>query len=79
MPRRVADYPDAFYHWNYIESVGSYISGAGLAVFLVGTIYALSKRIEAAGNPWGTGATTLEWRLSSPPPFHQFEKLPRIE
>jgi cytochrome c oxidase subunit 1 len=79
MPRRVADYPDAFRHWNYIESVGSYISGAGLAVFFVGTIYAFSKRKEAVANPWGAGATTLEWRLSSPPPFHQFETLPRIE
>ena len=29
-------------------------------------------------NPWGEGATTLEWTLPSPPPFHQFETLPRI-
>ena len=78
MPRRVVDYPDAFYHWNYIESVGSYISAAGLVVFLVGTVYAFTKRKEAAGNPWGAGATTLEWTLPSPPPFHQFERLPRV-
>ena len=25
------------------------------------------------------GATTLEWTLSSPPPFHQFDVLPRIK
>ena len=25
------------------------------------------------------GATTLEWTLSSPPPFHSFEELPRIK
>jgi cytochrome c oxidase subunit 1 len=30
------------------------------------------------GNPWGAGATTLEWTLPSPPPFHTFETLPRI-
>jgi len=24
------------------------------------------------------GATTLEWTLSSPPPFHTFNELPRI-
>jgi len=29
-------------------------------------------------NPWGAGATTLEWTLPSPPPFHQFETLPVI-
>ena len=34
---------------------------------------------QAADNPWGAGATTLEWTLSSPPPFHQFETLPRIK
>ena len=34
---------------------------------------------KAPGNPWGEGATTLEWTLSSPPPFHQFETLPVID
>jgi cytochrome c oxidase subunit 1 len=34
---------------------------------------------KAADNPWGEGATTLEWHLSSPPPFHQFEKQPVIK
>ena len=36
-----------------------------------------SKRV-AGDNPWGVGATTLEWTLPSPPPFHQYETLPRI-
>ena len=38
----------------------------------------MKKRV-AANNPWGPSATTLEWTLSSPPPFHQFEVLPRIK
>jgi heme/copper-type cytochrome/quinol oxidase subunit 1 len=32
----------------------------------------------APANPWGEGATTLEWTLSSPPPTHQFNDLPRF-
>ena len=34
------------------------------------------KRAEA--NPWGEGATTLEWTVPSPAPFHTHEELPRI-
>ncbi|HVX99957.1 MAG TPA: cytochrome c oxidase subunit I [Pseudorhodoplanes sp.] len=79
MPRRIADYPDAFAHWNFVSSIGSYISAAGLLVFFIGMIYAFIRKEKAADNPWGPGATTLEWTLSSPPPFHQFSVLPRIK
>jgi len=79
MPRRVADYPEAFSHWNAIESFAAYISAAGLAIFFAGVIYAFIKQEKATASPWGAGATTLEWTLPSPPPFHQFEKLPRIK
>jgi cytochrome c oxidase subunit 1 len=78
MPRRVADYPDAFSGWNLISSLGAYVSAFGLAVFFAGLAYAFFRKARAEDNPWGSGATTLEWTLSSPPPFHQFEKLPRI-
>jgi len=79
MPRRIADYPDAFAGLNQIASIGSYISAAGLLVFFLGMIHAFIRKEMAAANPWGPGATTLEWALSSPPPFHQFGSLPRIE
>jgi cytochrome c oxidase subunit 1 len=78
MPRRYADYPDAFAGWNFVSSVGSYISAAGLVVFFIAVAEAFARKREAAGNPWGEGATTLEWSLSSPPPYHQFSSLPRI-
>ena len=42
-------------------------------------VYAFSRKERAAANPWGAGARTLEWTLSSPPPFHQFATLPRID
>jgi cytochrome c oxidase subunit I len=80
MPRRYVDYPDAFAGWNYVSSIGSYISGFGVLIFLYGMFDAFYLRKErAANNPWGPGATTLEWTLSSPPPFHQFNTLPRIK
>ncbi|HMM13267.1 MAG TPA: cytochrome c oxidase subunit I [Parvibaculum sp.] len=78
MPRRYADYPDVYTFWNHISSIGSYISAFGVLIFLVGVVHAFAKKQKAADNPWGEGATTLEWTLSSPPPFHQFNELPRI-
>ncbi len=78
MPRRYVDYPDAFAGWNLVSSVGSYISGIGVLIFLFGLAEAFAKKRRAANNPWGPGATTLEWTLSSPPPFHQYEVLPQI-
>ncbi len=79
MPRRYADYPDAYHGWNMVSSIGSYISALGVLIFLYGVFEAFSKKRVAAANPWGEGATTLEWTLSSPPPFHQFETLPHIK
>ncbi len=79
MPRRIPDYPDAFHGWNEVASYGSYISGVSVLLFLFIIAQALLFGRKAANNPWGEGATTLEWTLSSPPPFHQFNELPVIK
>ncbi len=78
MPRRYADYPEAFAGWNYVSSVGSYITAVGTIVFFVGMAQAFMRAKQAGANPWGEGARTLEWTLPSPPPFHSYEMLPRI-
>ena len=79
MPRRIPDYPDVFEGWNRIASAGSAISAVGLLVFLwlVADMFLRGKKVAA--NPWGEGATTLEWSLSSPPPWHTYDDLPKIE
>jgi cytochrome c oxidase subunit 1 len=78
MPRRYADYPDAYAGWNLVSSIGSYISAVGLVLFYVMVTEAFARKRLALANPWGEGATTLEWTLSSPPPHHQFQRLPVI-
>lgn len=79
MPRRIPDYPDAFAYWNQIASYGYYIMIAGMGIFFVNLFWSLLAGKKAPDNPWGEGATTLEWTLSSPPPYHQFETLPKID
>ncbi|HEV2363218.1 MAG TPA: cytochrome c oxidase subunit I [Caulobacteraceae bacterium] len=78
MPRRNVDYPVAFEFWNKISTIGYMITFAGLIVFLAVLVEAAVRRRPARANPWGVGATTLEWTLSSPPPFHQYNELPVI-
>jgi cytochrome c oxidase subunit 1 len=79
MPRRYIDYPEVFAGWNYVSSIGSYISAVAVIIFLYGVFQAYARKVPAGNNPWGVGATTLEWTLSSPPPFHQFNTLPVIK
>ncbi len=79
MPRRYPDYPEQFAYWNEIASIGYVIMAVGVLIFFVNIAWSMVAGRKAEGNYWGEGATTLEWTLSSPPPFHQFETLPQIK
>jgi cytochrome c oxidase subunit 1 len=79
MPRRIPDYPDEFEYWNNISTVGYMITVVSMGVFFVNLFWSLFAGKKAPDNPWGEGATTLEWTLPSPPPYHQFETLPKID
>ncbi len=78
MPRRYIDYPDAFHLWNEVSSIGSFIAGGSIVIFFYTVYDAFRRKVAAGDNPWGPGATTLEWTLPSPPPFHQFNELPHF-
>jgi cytochrome c oxidase subunit I len=79
MPRRIPDYTPAYEYWNTISSYGYLIMAGSMVIWFINIIYAFTMGKKAEGNYWGEGATTLEWTLSSPPPFHQFETLPVID
>ena len=49
-----------------------------MAIFFVNVVYSLIAGPKAPDNPWGEGATTLEWTQTSPPAFHTYSELPRI-
>ncbi|MDA0653713.1 MAG: cytochrome c oxidase subunit I, partial [Proteobacteria bacterium] len=64
--------------WNAVSSFGSYISAFGVLIFLFMLVRTFTVGEKAGDNPWGEGATTLEWTLSSPPAFHSYDELPVI-
>ncbi|HZT51476.1 MAG TPA: cytochrome c oxidase subunit I [Stellaceae bacterium] len=78
MPRRISDYPDAFAGWNMVASIGAYISYASTLFFIFVVLHTLFAGKRVGANPWGAGATTLEWTVTSPPPFHSYDELPHI-
>jgi cytochrome c oxidase subunit I len=78
MPRRISDYPDAYAGWNMVASLGSFLSGASTLLFVYIVFHTLFAGKRVGANYWGEGATTLEWTLPSPPPFHSYDELPVI-
>jgi cytochrome c oxidase subunit 1 len=78
MPRRIPDYPGAFAGWNLVSSLGSYITFGSTVFFVFVALHTLLAGKRIGANPWGPGATTLEWAVSSPPPLHSYTELPYI-
>lgn len=79
MPRRIPDYPDAFAGWNHISSMGSYISFGAALFFIFIIFHTLKFGKKCPNDPWNDINGTLEWTVSSPPPFHSFEKIPEFK
>jgi len=78
MPRRIPDYPDAYAGWNFVSSIGAAITMVGTFLFIYIVFHTLFAGRKAEANPWGEGATTLEWSVASPAPFHTHEEQPII-
>jgi len=81
MPRRYIDYPDAFAGWNMVSSYGAYLTGIATLFFIFVVFYTLFFGRRVGDNYWNAQpqSMTLEWTVSSPPPFHQFEIQPTVK
>jgi cytochrome c oxidase subunit 1 len=75
-PRRVADYAPLFQHANLISTIGAYVIGTGVLIFLYDVIHSLRSGEVATDNPWG--AKTLEWQTSTPVPLENFAEFPEV-
>jgi cytochrome c oxidase subunit I len=78
MPRRVVTYraSDDFGALNMVSTIGSFILGVGVLVFVWNVIRSLRGGLPAGDDPWD--GQTLEWATTSPPPERNFDALPPI-
>ena len=78
MTRRTYTYPDlpGWGVMNFISTVGAFIMALSVLVFLWNIIISLRRGQLAGDNPWQ--AWSLEWATSSPPPVHNFDRVPPV-
>jgi cytochrome c oxidase subunit 1 len=76
MPRRVAQYRPEFQFWNDVCSIASFVLAASTLIFLYAMFSSLTRGKKAPPNPWN--ARTLEWQISSPPPYYNFKQIPAV-
>jgi heme/copper-type cytochrome/quinol oxidase subunit 1 len=78
MPRRIATYP-ASAGWdslNLTSTIGAAVLAVGVLAFLAAFVLALRQPRTSTDDPWE--GNSLEWATSSPPPTHNFNRLPPI-
>jgi cytochrome c oxidase subunit I len=76
MPRRYYDYLPRFHSLNMISTFGSWILVSGILLMIINLIISSRKGAKAPNNPWN--GITLEWQTTSPPPLHNFDKMPEL-
>jgi cytochrome c oxidase subunit 1 len=78
MPRRTYRYPEGlgWEFWNGMATIGSFIIGVSMLVFVWNVINTRRKGLPAGNDPWD--ARTVEWMTTSPPPIHNFDRVPVV-
>jgi cytochrome c oxidase subunit 1 len=77
MPRRYHVYPPEFQVLHVMSTLGASVLAVGYAIPMVYFVWSLRYGKLAPDNPWG--ATGLEWKTPSPPPPHNFDRIPIVE
>jgi len=78
MPRRVFTYSAEMGvdKLNLMSSVGGAIQAIAILTFVANILWSLKRGAKAGPNPWN--APNLEWATTSPPPDHNFNRIPTV-
>ncbi|MEZ0292923.1 MAG: cytochrome c oxidase subunit I [Solirubrobacteraceae bacterium] len=78
MPRRIFEYQSDSGWWvyNLISTIGAFIIALAVLITIINVVRSLKHGAIAGPDPWK--ANTLEWFVSSPPPEHNFDVVPRV-
>ena len=77
MPRRYADYPDAYTVWNLFSSIGSVVSFVSIVLFMFLVWEAFSERRNVISPSFRS--SSLEWQYEKfPPSHHTYNETPVV-
>nr|ARH54248.1 cytochrome c oxidase subunit 1 [Cucujus haematodes] len=76
MPRRYSDYPDAYYLWNMVSSIGSLISLVSIQyfIYIIWESFSCQRKSLSSLNL----TSSIEWLQAHPPAEHSFSEQPML-
>ena len=79
MPRRVFTYLDGqgWNNANLISTIGAFLMAVAVIILLINVVMTSIRNVKVGNDPWKDGRT-LEWAIPSPPPEHNFDRLPLV-
>ena len=79
MQRRIFTFQDneGLNTGNMISTIGAIFMSFAVIVMVINIIIISVKNKKVGNDPWGDGRT-LEWSVSSPPPYYNFKQLPLV-
>jgi cytochrome c oxidase subunit 1 len=78
MPRRVYTYEreGLFEAYNLLSTIGAWLMGLAILLFVVNAVRSWRRGTRVGNDPFL--ADTLEWYATSPPPEHNFDRVPYV-